>query len=125
MATSSSPPAVWMVRYGIEVDPNSRTIWPRGEVDVASAPLLYAAAKTLLTDVSAHKVTIDLAGVTWADSALPNTIMAICGDVESTPTLRVINFNEGIKRLFAICDLGSLLDQSSLGASVPENPAGN
>jgi anti-anti-sigma regulatory factor len=100
-------------RYGIEVDPNTRTVWLHGEVDVASAFLLYAAATTLLTDSSAHPVTIDLAGVTRADSALPNTITAIYGDIDPTPTVRVINYDDRTKKLFSICDLGSLRDSTS------------
>jgi anti-anti-sigma regulatory factor len=99
--------------YGIEVDPNTRTVWLHGEVDMASAPVLYAAAITLLTNPSADAVTIDLADVTWADSALPNTITAICDDINPTPTVRVINYDNRIKKLFLICDLGSYLDQIS------------
>ena len=101
---------MWIQRDGIEVDPSSRTVWLRGEVDVASGFLLYAAATTLFTDSSAHAVTVDLAGVTRADSALPNTITAICDEVDPTPTVRVINYDNRIKKLFVICDRESLLD---------------
>ena len=68
-----------------------------GEVDMATAPLLLAAASSFFGPPGGA-LTLDLSGVTFADSALLNVIEQITDRLNAD--LLLINATAAVKRLF-------------------------
>jgi anti-anti-sigma factor len=83
--------------FDISIDIQAREIGLVGEVDMATAPLLLTAATSLFSPHPGD-LTLDLTGVTFADSALLNVIDEITGRLNVH--LRLINPTAAVKRLF-------------------------
>ena len=83
--------------FDISIDIQARVIGLVGAVDIATAPLLLAAA-TSLFGLHPGELTLDLAGVMFADSALLQVIDEITGSL--AVDLRLINATAAVKRLF-------------------------
>jgi len=62
--------------FDVEIDDTSRTLKPRGEVDALTAPILFDAAKAMMA-AEVGDVTVDLARVTFASSALVNGLISM------------------------------------------------
>jgi anti-anti-sigma factor len=101
-------------RFEIHVNAAARTISPRGEVDVATAPNLLAAAQTYLTTTPGDLI-IDLAAVTFGDSSLVNAVADIqAGAREHDDAVTVINASARLARLFLLCGMTEMLDRANL-----------
>jgi anti-anti-sigma factor len=84
-------------KFDISIDIQARVIGLVGAVDIATAPLLLAAA-TSLFGLHPGDLTLDLAAVTFADSALLKVIDELTGRLNVD--LRLINATAAVKRLF-------------------------
>jgi anti-anti-sigma factor len=95
--------------FDISIDVEAREIGLAGEVDMATAPLVLAAATSFFG--SRHgDLTLDLAGVTFADSSLLNVIEEINRQLNAD--LRLINASAPVKRLFLAGGATRLLAES-------------
>jgi anti-anti-sigma factor len=83
--------------FDISIDIEAREIGLFGEVDMATAPLLLAAAMPFCGRRRGD-LTLDLDGVTFADSSLLNTIEEIAARLDGEVWL--LNPSAAIKRLF-------------------------
>lgn len=83
--------------FDISIDVEAREIGLIGEVDIATAPLILAAS-TSFFGPNPGDLTLDLTGVTFADSALLNVIDEITGRLSAD--LWLINPTAAVKRLF-------------------------
>ena len=97
-------------KFDISIDIQAREIGLVGEVDIATAPLLLFAA-TSLFGLHPGDLTLDLAGVMFADSALLKVIDEITGRLNVD--LRLINATAAIKRLFLAGGATHLLRDTS------------
>ncbi|MDT4939427.1 MAG: hypothetical protein QOG80_3098 [Pseudonocardiales bacterium] len=99
----STPPVRDTLRdqFDIDLDVAEREIRVFGEVDMMTAPLLTAAATSMLTSAPGDLV-LDLAGVTFADSALLHAIdqMRAALDDDDECEVRLLNASAAVKRLF-------------------------
>lgn len=85
--------------FEISIDVQAREIVLVGEVDMATAPSVLAAAAAFFSPPPGD-VTFDLAGVTFADSALLNVIEEITRRMSAGTDLWFINPTAPVKRLF-------------------------
>jgi anti-anti-sigma factor len=92
--------------FDISIDVHAREIGLVGELDMATAPLLLAAATTFLAELPGPLM-LDLAGVTFADSSLLSVIDAIRADL--TEDLWLTNASAAVKRLFLASGATGLL----------------
>lgn len=100
--------------FEIDVNAAARTITPRGEIDVATAPNLLAAAQASMTTTPGDLI-IDLAEVTFGDSSLLNAIADIKADArEHDGEVTVINVSARLTRLFLICGMNEMMERSNL-----------
>jgi anti-anti-sigma factor len=83
--------------FDISIDIEAREIGLVGDVDMATAPLVLAAATPFLGPHPGG-LTLDLTGVTFADSALLTVIDEITGRLKAD--LWLINPTAAVKRLF-------------------------
>ena len=70
------------VSFDVAIDSTHRTLRPSGEIDMATAPILLEAAGAFMS-TEVGDVTIDLAGVTFADSALLHALIVIRNDLRA------------------------------------------
>jgi anti-anti-sigma factor len=99
--------------FDIEIDVGEREISLFGDVDSATAPLLSAAASSLL-NAAPGALTVDLGGVTFGDSTLLNAIEEIRAALDGHE-LRLINPSAAVKRLFLAGGAAELLREAPGG----------
>ena len=89
------------VSFDVAIDLTHRTLSPSGEIDMATAPILLDAAKAFMTVVG--DLTIDLAGVTFADSALLHALLSIRNQLRAQGAgLWLVNERSCVQRLFLL-----------------------
>ena len=82
-----------------------------GELDLATAPALWAALERALID--AHQVVVDLSAVTFVDSTGLSVLLRAYQAVGVTGTLKVRGPNAQARRLFEMSRVESLIDVES------------
>jgi anti-anti-sigma factor len=83
--------------FDISIDREARLIEIAGEIDLATAPLVLAAATSFLDDASGD-LTLDLIAVSFADSAFVAAVVEIAGQLDGE--LWLLNPTAAVKRVF-------------------------
>ena len=82
----------------------------RGEIDVATSPLLRAELSSVIA-ASPSMVTVDLAGVSFVDSSglgvLVGALMQL-RSIDPTAVLRVVGLQEPVRKVFDVTGLDEL-----------------
>ena len=87
------------VSFDVAIDLTHRTLRPSGEIDTATAPILLEAATAVMIVVG--DLTIDLAGVTFADSALLHALLSIRNQLRAQGAgLWLVNEPSCVRRIF-------------------------
>lgn len=106
LPTRSGPPT--RPEFSVEVDPGRRLVRVSGELDMATAPVLVAAAQSL-ADGSSDLI-VDLAGLTFIDSAGLNTLVELgVAAHDRGCNLRLRNMTGHVRRVVTLGGLTSLL----------------
>ena len=91
------------VSFDVAIDLTHRTLRPSGEVDTATAPILLQAANALIA-TAVGDLTIDLAGVTFADSGLLSALLDIRNQLRAQGAgLWLVNEPSCVRRIFFAC----------------------
>ena len=107
-ATSDFAPAI---AFDLDLDFARRYLKPCGEVDAATVPILLDAAKAFMA-AAVGDLTIDLAGITFADSALLNALEMIRSDLRAQGAgLWLVNEPDCVLRLFLASGFRAVLAQ--------------
>ena len=98
------------VSFDVAIDLTHRTLRPSGEIDTATAPILLDAAGAFMTVVG--DLTIDLAGVTFADSALLHALLSIRNQLRAQGAgLWLVNERSCVRRIFLVSGFRAELAQ--------------
>ena len=90
------------VSFDVAIDFTHRTLRPSGEIDTATAPLLLDAANAVMAVVG--DLTIDLARVTFADSALLHALLIIRNQLRAQGAgVWLVNEPSCVQRIFLAC----------------------
>jgi len=99
------------IAFDLELDFARRYLTPSGEVDVATVPILLDAAKAFMAS-TVGDLTIDLAGITFADSALLHALEEIRRDLRAQGAgLWLVNEPACVLRLFRVSGFRAMLAQ--------------
>ena len=97
--------------FSVHIDATGRVITVSGELDVSTAPILDDAVRSL-NAIAPGDVTIDCAGLTFADSALENACVRIQELLMRTGhALRLVHVSERHAHMIAAGGLGDTLDR--------------
>lgn len=97
---AASTVLVSRVNFDLGIDFTRRALTPSGEIDAATAPILLDAADAFMS-MAVGDVTLDLAQVTFADSALLHAVLVIRNALRAQGAgLWLVNEPTCVKRLF-------------------------